>query len=57
MDLRGNPGGLLDQAIKVSDVFVEDGTIVTTVRDERPAARAQAGAQRRRRARVPDGAS
>ena len=31
MDLRGNPGGLLDQAIKVSDVFVEDGTIVTTV--------------------------
>ena len=31
MDLRGNPGGLLDQAIQVSDVFVEDGTIVTTV--------------------------
>ena len=28
-DLRGNPGGLLDQAIKVSDLFVNDGTIVT----------------------------
>ncbi len=31
LDLRGNPGGLLDQAIKVADVFVDAGTIVTTV--------------------------
>lgn len=31
VDLRWNPGGLLEQAIKVSDVFVEKGTIVTTV--------------------------
>ena len=31
MDLRGNPGGLLDQAIKVADEFVDAGTIVTTV--------------------------
>jgi len=31
LDLRTNPGGLLDQAIKVSDVFVENGTLVTTV--------------------------
>ena len=30
-DLRSNPGGLLDQAIKVTDEFVETGTIVTTV--------------------------
>ncbi len=30
-DLRSNPGGLLDQAIKVADEFVETGTIVTTV--------------------------
>jgi carboxyl-terminal processing protease len=43
LDLRGNPGGLLDQAIKVSDVFVDNGPIVTTVgyagkqRDERRA--------------------
>jgi len=29
LDLRDNPGGLLDQAVKVSDVFLEDGTIVT----------------------------
>jgi carboxyl-terminal processing protease len=31
LDLRNNPGGLLDQAIKVSDLFVEGGTVVTTV--------------------------
>ena len=29
LDLRDNPGGLLDQAVKVSDVFLEQGTIVT----------------------------
>ncbi|GAB4302984.1 MAG: hypothetical protein Kow0090_18590 [Myxococcota bacterium] len=31
LDLRNNPGGLLDAAIKVSDVFLEEGTIVSTV--------------------------
>lgn len=31
LDLRYNPGGLLDQAIDVSDTFLEEGTIVTTV--------------------------
>ena len=31
LDLRGNPGGLLDQAIKVADLFVQSGPIVTTV--------------------------
>jgi carboxyl-terminal processing protease len=31
LDLRDNPGGLLDQAIKVSDLFIESGPIVTTV--------------------------
>lgn len=31
LDLRNNPGGLLDQAIQVSDTFLDDGTIVTTV--------------------------
>lgn len=28
LDLRGNPGGLLDSAIDVSSIFVEDGIIV-----------------------------
>src|SRR5215813_11116375 len=31
LDLRGNPGGLLEQAIQVSDLFLSQGTIVTTV--------------------------
>ncbi len=31
LDMRNNPGGLLDQAIDVSDLFLEEGTIVTTV--------------------------
>lgn len=31
LDLRGNPGGLLDQAIKMSDLFIESGPLVTTV--------------------------
>ena len=31
LDLRGNPGGLLDQAIQVSDSVRSDGTIVATV--------------------------
>ncbi len=29
LDLRNNPGGLLDQAVGVVDLFVEDGTIVS----------------------------
>lgn len=30
LDLRFNPGGLLDQAIQISDLFIESGTIVST---------------------------
>lgn len=30
LDLRDNPGGLLDQAVRVSDTFLSSGTIVTT---------------------------
>lgn len=31
LDLRHDPGGLLDKAIRVADEFLESGTIVTTV--------------------------
>lgn len=31
IDLRKNPGGLLDQAIKISDLFLKDGVIVSTI--------------------------
>ncbi len=30
LDLRGNPGGLLDQAVEVADTFLDGGPIVTT---------------------------
>lgn len=32
LDLRENPGGLLEQAISVSDRFLSQGTVVSTVR-------------------------
>jgi carboxyl-terminal processing protease len=32
LDLRGNPGGLLDQAIKVSDVFLNKGQIIVSIK-------------------------
>ncbi len=36
IDLRRNPGGLLDQAIRVSDMFLKDGVIVSTIgRDQK----------------------
>lgn len=30
LDLRNNPGGLLDQAVKVADIFIDTGIIVST---------------------------
>ncbi len=30
LDLRGNPGGLLDQSVAVSDLLIDDGRIVST---------------------------
>ena len=32
LDLRGNPGGRLDQAVAVADLFIDEGTLVTTVK-------------------------
>jgi carboxyl-terminal processing protease len=31
LDLRGSPGGLLDQAVSLADLFIPDGPIVSTV--------------------------
>ncbi len=31
LDLRHNPGGLLDQAVQISDLFLEKGVIVSTM--------------------------
>jgi len=30
LDLRYNPGGLLDSAVRIADMFLDDGTIVST---------------------------
>jgi carboxyl-terminal processing protease len=30
VDLRNNPGGLLDQSVKIADIFIDDGVIVST---------------------------
>ena len=30
LDFRGNPGGLLDQSVRLADLFLEDGLIVST---------------------------
>ena len=30
LDLRGNPGGLLNEAVNVASIFIPDGTIVST---------------------------
>jgi carboxyl-terminal processing protease len=35
LDLRGNPGGLLEQAVEVSDLFLGEGVIVKTVGEGR----------------------
>jgi carboxyl-terminal processing protease len=31
LDLRGNPGGLLDQAVSLADLFIANGAIISTV--------------------------
>ncbi len=44
LDLRWNPGGLLEQAVQLSDLFVDAGTVVTTVSGrDREARRAERG--------------
>jgi carboxyl-terminal processing protease len=35
LDMRDNPGGLLDQAVKVCDLFIDSGVIVSTVGRDR----------------------
>lgn len=35
LDMRGNPGGLLEQAVAVADLFLRDGTVVITAGNRR----------------------
>lgn len=41
LDLRHNPGGLLDQAVNVANLFIDDGEIVSTTQTTRSASRAE----------------
>ncbi len=43
LDLRGNPGGLLEQAVSLADLFIPRGPIISTV-GRHPAARQYFGA-------------
>ena len=36
LDLRGNPGGLLSEAVSVTSVFIEDGPVVSVKERDRP---------------------
>ena len=47
LDLRRNPGGLLEQSILVADLFVDKGTLVTTVggREREPRRATRKGAE------------
>ena len=54
LDLRGNGGGLLREAVLVSSIFIEDGMIVSTKGRAPPRARVRRGGRRDRRGH-PDG--
>jgi carboxyl-terminal processing protease len=45
LDLRYNPGGRLDQAVKIVDMFVDHGTIVSTKGRNRPEEKIEAHAE------------
>ena len=54
LDLRDNPGGLLNEAVNVASIFIPDGTIVSTDGRAQPTAGVR-GQGRRDRDQHPDG--
>jgi carboxyl-terminal processing protease len=49
-DMRMNPGGLLDQAVEVSSLFIDDGVVVSTIgrnRDQKEVKYARKGSARK----------
>jgi len=51
MDLRGNPGGLVDQAVAVAEKFLEVGQLILTTEGRNPAADSRRVASGRNRVR------
>jgi carboxyl-terminal processing protease len=49
LDLRNNPGGLLDEAVEVTNLFIDSGVIVSTIgrdRDDKDVKHARSGVAR-----------
>jgi carboxyl-terminal processing protease len=53
LDLRGNPGGLLDQGIKVANLFIDEGPIVYTIGRDKSKREAENAQRGRRMTRLP----
>ena len=53
LDLRHNPGGLLDQAVKVSEKFLAKGELIVTTEGRRKGENAQHKSQRSARPELP----
>jgi carboxyl-terminal processing protease len=49
LDLRGNPGGILDQGVDVSDLFLNPGDVVVETRGRAPGATEKYGADHKER--------
>jgi len=53
LDLRGNPGGLLDQAVRVVNAFVDEGPVVYTIGRDRANKEVEYAQKGRQRTDVP----
>lgn len=53
LDLRGNPGGLLDQAVKVGNLFIDEGPIVYTIGRDRSKKEIEHAQKGRRKTEAP----
>ena len=53
LDLRGNPGGLLDQAIKLTNLFIEEGPVVYTIGRDKKKREVESALRGRRVTKLP----
>ncbi|MEZ4813819.1 MAG: S41 family peptidase [Bdellovibrionota bacterium] len=53
LDLRGNPGGLLDQGIRVANLFIDEGPIVYTISRDKSKKEVESALRGRRLTKLP----
>jgi carboxyl-terminal processing protease len=53
LDLRGNPGGLLDQAIKLTNLFIDEGPVVYTIGRDKKKREVESALRGRRITKLP----